>query len=332
MPGAHGPGNAENDRAEASEVPKLQFIESLFSVGQDVSDAAVRVPQDMRRQMFHMIVQRQVPAVQAGPKFAEDAQDQFTDRVMHFFSVGQQSQPHNDVETDADVRVPQGTGEITGVMKTIQQERVQNRIVEQIVGMLVAQLHKNFVDAIQLILQEGISQRTVEQIVDALVPQVPEQPVQVANSVPQERVKQHASTVDVPVPVIMQVQAQAVQVARKSQTAQQMQKTVQSPQAHLTDTAMDIPVAHQRQVPTIQKVRRTVEAPKVHRRGPAKKYPNHSKHTEDKMVDGPCDQWKGRLQSSRMRVALQSVTTNWAAEPEEQIEHESKKRRGPRTN
>ena len=142
-------------------------------------------------------------------------------------------------------------------------------------AMMVSQMHEQFVEAIQLILQEGVSERTVEKIVDAPVPQVAEQIVHVANSVPQECMKQHASMVDVPVPVIMQVQALAVQVARKSQTAQKMQKTIQGPQAHLSDTAMDIPVAHQRQVPTIQRVQRTVAAPKV--------------QFVDKVVDIPVD-------------------------------------------
>ena len=179
-----------------------------------------------------MIVQRQVPAVLAEQKFVEDAQAHFTDRVMNI-SAGQQSQTHIDVDTDADVRAPQTVDEITGVKKTTSEERVQNRTVEQIAGLLVSQIHEQFVEAIQLFLQGGVSERTIEQSVDAPVPWVPEQTVQVANSVPQERVKQHASTVDVP--VIMQVQAPAVQVARKSQTAHKMQKTVRSPQAHLRD-------------------------------------------------------------------------------------------------
>ena len=53
------------------EVPKLLFIESLSDVSTD-----------MRRQTS-MIVQKQVPAVEVGQKFVEDAQAYFTDRVMN---------------------------------------------------------------------------------------------------------------------------------------------------------------------------------------------------------------------------------------------------------
>ena len=42
--------------------------------------------------------------------------------------------------------------ENTGVVKTIPQERVQNRTVEQLVGMLVSQIHEKIAEAIQLLL------------------------------------------------------------------------------------------------------------------------------------------------------------------------------------
>ena len=126
-------------------------------------------------------------------------------------------------------------------------------------------------------------------------------------------------------------------VAWKSQTAQERQKTVQSPQAHLSDTEMGVLVALQRQGPTTQKVHRTVESPKVH----FQRHITTSRSTQtavevprvqctDKLVDCPAIVHR-RVSVTRdpIRAAVgheNSEEVNEAAELKEQIEHVSRKR------
>ena len=128
-------------------------------------------------------------------------------------------------------------------------------------------------------------------------------------------------------------------VAWKSQTAQERQKDVQSPQAHLSDTGMGVLVALQRQGSTTQKVHRSVESPKVHFQ---RHITHHSKHTDrvevprvqctDKMVDGPAImQRRVSITQDPCRAAVgyeNSEELNEAAEPMEQIEHGKKKENG----
>ena len=81
------------------------------------------------------------------------------------------------------------------------QEREQNRVAEQIVGIPVPQLMEAFVEVFP---QERVQNRTLEHIEDFCVPQITENSLPF---VPRDRVQNRTpeQIVDIPVPQIMEV-------------------------------------------------------------------------------------------------------------------------------
>ena len=69
--------------------------------------------------------------------------------------------------------------DVVEVVQIIPQERIQQRIVEQIVDVPVPQVVEEILEVIKVIPQERVSERIVEQIVDVPVPQVMEEIVKV---------------------------------------------------------------------------------------------------------------------------------------------------------
>ena len=90
-----------------------------------------------------------------------------------------------------DVSDPQMTEDIVEVVKRIPEERAQNCAVEHIVDVPVPQIRKEIGEEIQCIVQERTSDRVVEQIVDVPVPEIGDQIVEIVKGIPREHLRQH---------------------------------------------------------------------------------------------------------------------------------------------
>ena len=141
--------------------------------------------------------------------------------------------------------------------------RIQERIVEYILNVLVAHVVKESIEVpapelmeevtevVKLNSQKQMQNRTVKRTVDPTVPELveviqpplQEQTVKVAKAIPQERV--HRMT------------------QRQVPAAQKVQRTDEFPQGQVTDKAMAIPVAQQRQMPMEQTVWKSAQNPQV---------------------------------------------------------------------
>ena len=70
------------------------------------------------------------------------------------------------------------------------QERIQQRTVEQTIDVLVPQVVKEMLGAIQIIPQDRVSERVVEQVVDVRVSQVVEEIVEMTHAIAWRRVQE----------------------------------------------------------------------------------------------------------------------------------------------
>ena len=118
--------------------------------------------------------------------------------------------------------------QLVEAFKVFFQDRVQQRIVEQITENLAVSLDE---------------ENTIEEIIDIPVPHVMEKTTEVVKLIPQERIQNRTMEQIIHVPVL--------------------QETVEVPQIQFIDEAADVPVIVQRQVPIVQKMQKTVEASQV---------------------------------------------------------------------
>ena len=170
------------------------------------------------------------------------------------------------MESAVDVPVPQILEEIGGRIQLILQERMSDRVVEQIVDAHVRQIREHMVEVARAMLQERMQQRT----------QAKDPAVQVAQKTVEFQQAQVPVKVDVLVPVagpqvqVVDVPAfldrvDDVPVSRQRQTpmTREVPKMVNSPRVQFIDKVVSIPVMAQRQVPSAQKVQKIVEMPKI---------------------------------------------------------------------
>ena len=126
--------------------------------------------------------------------------------------------------------------ELVEAFKVFFQDRVQQRIVEQITEIPTVSL------------AEEIMERTIEETINISIPHVMEKTIEGVKLIPQERVQNCTVEQFIDMPVMMQ---------------RQVRKTVEVPQRQFVDKAVDMPVIVQRQVPIVRKVRKTVEVPQA---------------------------------------------------------------------
>ena len=166
-----------------------------------------------------------------------------------------------------DIPVPQVVEELVEVFKVFFQDRVQQRIVEQIIETPAISL----VEKIVKVPKNPYAAASRENVCPARGQhsggggKIIKRTVQRKKPIIQEKINQVTMNVEIPqlqyidkvvdVPVVMQKQVPAIQ---------KVQKTVEVPQVQLIDKVVDMLVVLQRHVTIIQKVQRTVEAPQVH--------------------------------------------------------------------
>ena len=126
--------------------------------------------------------------------------------------------------------------ELVEAFKVFFQDRVQQRIVEQIT------------ETSAVSLAEEIMERTIEEAINIPLPHVVEKTIEGVKLIPQERVQNCTVEKTINMPVTMQ---------------HQVQKTVEVPQTQFIDKAVDVPVIAQRQVPIVRKAQKTVEVPQA---------------------------------------------------------------------
>ena len=103
----------------------------------------------------------------------------------------QESSPERVSESNVERMVatpPQIMEDIVEVIQLVPQERIQERIVEEIIDVPVPQWIEEMIEVVKLIPQERVENRTAEQIVDVPVPQIQEELVEVIQLVPHERI------------------------------------------------------------------------------------------------------------------------------------------------
>ena len=185
--------------------------------------------------------------------------------------------------------------ELVEAFKVFFQDRVQQRIVEQITETPAVSLAEETAEAPKTQTQEKIicclkenqsefsEERqgcTVEET-DSPVPHVMEKTSEAVKLIPQERVQKCAVEQIVDVPVVRQGRVPATQTLQRVladrgvdvpvvtqrhvplASMPRERKTVEVPQIQFIDTAVDVPIVVQRQVPIVQKVQKTVEVPQI---------------------------------------------------------------------
>ena len=112
----------------------------------------------------------------------------------------------------------------TKVILLVLQERIQGRIVEEIIEVPVSRMMEETIEVVKRIAQEQVQSYTGEQFVAVPVPWIREEIRQVTQLVPQKRLSDHVveQAVDVPSP---QIQVQNVEGA-KTIPQERLQRTV----------------------------------------------------------------------------------------------------------
>ena len=159
--------------------------------------------------------------------------------------------------------------QLVEVLKTILQDRIQQRTVEQIVDVPVPQVLKELAEVSKRSRRDRIQQRSVEQsretpttslaemIVEVLVIQTPESTQQVVNT----SVQHIVDTVEVEKPKIIDETVQKPTIQEK---INQVTKHVEVSLVQFLDKVEEIPVVAQRQVPiVIQTIQKTTDIPQL---------------------------------------------------------------------
>ena len=118
------------------------------------------------------------------------------------------------------------------VEKLNPQDKVQNYTVEQTVPTMISQIEEKLIEVIQIIVQGCISERIVERLVDVLAPHVREHCVEIAKVILQEHVQQHTGeqAVEVPVPMIRKEIGKVIQLMSQERISD-----------HVVEQTVDIP-------------------------------------------------------------------------------------------
>ena len=145
--------------------------------------------------------------------------------------------------------------QLVEVPKTVPQDRIQQRTVEQIVDAPVPQAVEELAEVFRVFSQDRIQQRTLEQIIPATslaemivevpVIQTPERTQQVVNT----SVQHIVDTVEVEKPKIIDETVQKPTIQEK---INQVTKHIKIPQVQFLDKADDMLVDVQRQIPVAQ--------------------------------------------------------------------------------
>ena len=157
--------------------------------------------------------------------------------------------------------------QLVEVLKTVLQDRVQQRTVEQIVDAPVLQAVEELAEVSKVSSQDRIQQRIVEQTIPAIplaekivelpVIQMEEKTQQGMNTLAQHVV----DTVEVERPTIIDETVQKPIIQEKINP---VTKHVEVPLSQFTDKAMDIPVVAPRQIlPMTQTFQKTIEIPQL---------------------------------------------------------------------
>ena len=159
--------------------------------------------------------------------------------------------------------------QLVEVLKTILQDRIQQRTVEQIVDVPVPQVLKELAEVSKSSRRDRIQQRSVEQsretpttslaemIVEVPVIQTPERTQQVVNT----SVQHIVDTVEVEKPKIIDETVQKPTIQEK---INQVTKHVEVPLVQFLDKVEEIPVVAQRQIPiVVQTIQKTTDIPQL---------------------------------------------------------------------
>ena len=182
------------------------------------------------------------------------------------------------IEETINIPIPHVMEKTIEGVQLIPQERVQNCTVEQIIDMpVMMQRQRPQCRVPRTVSQDRIPQRIEEQLVDIPVPQIAEETVEVFDVFTQDRVQQRIVEQSTETPAISF--ADEIAETPKNQTQNdiiccltedqseflevEVQETVEVPQIQFIDKTLDVPVVVQRQVPIVQKVQKIVEVPQT---------------------------------------------------------------------
>ena len=174
-----------------------------------------------------VVTQGQVLPSQPVQKTVEVPQIQFLDRMDGVPAVMQRQTPQ--------CRVP----------RAVSQDRIPQRIEEQLVDIPVPQIAEETVDVFDVFTQERVQQRIVEQSTETPA-------ISFADEIAETPKTQTQNDI---ICRLKEDQSEFLEV--------EVQETVEVPQIQFIDKTLDVPVVMQRQVPTVQKVQKTVEVPQT---------------------------------------------------------------------
>ena len=205
--------------------------------------------------------------------------------------IPQERMQNGTEEQILEVPVPQCRNETGEVIQIFPQDRISDRIVDQIVGgPPVQQIREQICEVIKLIPHKRVQSSAVEQSVDVSDPRIQVETLEVIQSTPQDE-----QTVDVPGPPILeeiggriqlilqeqmsnhvvepivnmpctQLQERAVEVVKAIPKESRVQRQIVVDHVRVPDfldRVDDVPVSKQRQTPMTREVSKTVNSPRV---------------------------------------------------------------------
>ena len=176
------------------------------------------------------------------------------------------------MEQIVDVPVPQVVEELMEVSHVFLQDRVHQRLVEQIIEAPAISLAEQIVE-VPVIQMQGETQQGanthVQHVVDTVEvekPKITELTVQRKRPIIQEKINQVTKHIKIPqVQFFTKVDDMPVVVQRQVSTAQTVQKAMEVPLLQFTDKVSDIHVVAQRQIPiVVQTIQKTTDTPHTH--------------------------------------------------------------------
>ena len=167
------------------------------------------------------------------------------------------------MEQIVDASVPQAEEELADVFRVFSQDRIQQRIVEQIIP--VIPLAEKIVELLVIQTRQSVN-ACVQHVVNTVEEEkhkIIEETVQRMEPIIKEKINQATKHIKIPqVQCLNKADDKFVVVQRQVSTAQTVQKAVEVPLSQFTDKIVDNPVVAQRQI-SMETAQKNIETPQL---------------------------------------------------------------------